>query len=100
MNKIWYWIIGLVILLALVLFMISSNLKEERDLENLEDVFKEKFGEFPFDPIRCENDVLNCGDFPTQEAAQESYDNLLDKCGKDVDNLDADNNGQACEGLP
>src|SRR3954452_21462848 len=41
-------------------------------------------------------DDQNCSDFATREAAQAHFDQ--DK--SDPDNLDADNDGQACENLP
>src|SRR5215217_3555530 len=41
-----------------------------------------------------EEDELNCKDFPSQAAAQREYDKHPQD---DPNNLDADNDGQACE---
>lgn len=47
----------------------------------------------------CEGDVYNCASFQYQEEAQE----VLEKCGGvgyDINNLDGDSDGVACESLP
>lgn len=44
----------------------------------------------------CSSDVYNCGDFETQEEAQD----VFDICGpEDVHRLDSDGDGVVCEGL-
>lgn len=47
----------------------------------------------------CKSDIYNCASFTTQADAQE----VLDKCGGagyDINNLDGDKDGIACESLP
>ena len=45
----------------------------------------------------CSSDVYNCGDFTTQEEAQDVYD----ECGPaDIHRLDNDGDGVVCESLP
>jgi hypothetical protein len=44
-------------------------------------------------PAWAQDDDLNCADFPSQAAAQREYE----KDRSDPNNLDADNDGQACE---
>ena len=44
----------------------------------------------------CSSDVYNCGNFTTRAEAQA----VFDYCGPgDIHQLDADGNGEACEGL-
>ena len=45
----------------------------------------------------CSSNVYNCGDFTTQEEAQE----VFDYCGpEDIHGLDNDGDGEVCESLP
>lgn len=45
----------------------------------------------------CSSNVYNCGDFTTQEEAQDVYD----ECGAaDIHRLDNDGDGVVCESLP
>jgi hypothetical protein len=47
----------------------------------------------------CKSDIYNCSSFKTQKDAQE----VLDKCGGagyDINRLDGDKDGIACEDLP
>ena len=47
----------------------------------------------------CKNDIYNCASFKLQKEAQE----VLDKCGGagyDINKLDGDKDGVACEDLP
>lgn len=47
----------------------------------------------------CKSDIYNCASFTKQKDAQE----VLDKCGGagyDINKLDGDNDGIACESLP
>lgn len=47
----------------------------------------------------CEDDIYNCASFKLQKDAQE----VLDKCGGagyDINKLDGDKDGLACENLP
>jgi len=48
----------------------------------------------------CSYDAYNCGDFNTQAQAQACHDYCWDQVGYDVHNLDADDDGEACESLP
>lgn len=48
--------------------------------------------------IICSSDSYNCGDFETQEQAQEVYDSCYADYG-DVHSLDNDGDGIVCEGL-
>jgi hypothetical protein len=45
-------------------------------------------------PAWAQDDDLNCEDFPSQAAAQREYEKNPQN---DPNNLDADNDGQACE---
>lgn len=48
-------------------------------------------------PDNCETDTYNCDDFASQTEAQ----SIFDECGfGDIHNLDLDDDGIACEGLP
>ena len=47
----------------------------------------------------CKENIYNCANFDTQEEAQE----VVDRCGGagyDINKLDGDNDGIACESLP
>lgn len=48
----------------------------------------------------CAFDAYNCSDFATQAQAQACYDYCWDQVGYDVHQLDADDDGEACESLP
>lgn len=49
--------------------------------------------------INCSADTYNCGDFITQEEAQDVFDECFPDFG-DVHGLDNDGDGVVCEGLP
>jgi len=57
-----------------------------------------------FTPVQgqcsCSGNLYNCGDFATHAQAQACYDHCMMERGFDVHNLDADDDGQACELLP
>ncbi len=49
--------------------------------------------------VSCESNEYNCTDFTYQAQAQD----VMERCGgagKDINNLDGDNDGIACEALP
>jgi hypothetical protein len=49
--------------------------------------------------VSCESNEYNCSDFLYQAQAQD----VMERCGgagKDINNLDGDNDGVACEALP
>lgn len=48
----------------------------------------------------CSYDAYNCSDFGTQAAAQACYNYCMAQVGYDVHQLDADDDGEACESLP
>lgn len=50
-------------------------------------------------PLENPGDVMNCGDFATQAAAQAWFNRYFSSFG-DVARLDGDNDGEACESLP
>lgn len=52
-----------------------------------------------FLPENCSKNVYNCKDFKYHEDAQEFFDNC-GGAGKDVNRLDGDKNGVACQDLP
>lgn len=43
---------------------------------------------------------MDCQDFPNRQDAQETYKNILECFDSDIFNLDADNDGIACEPFP
>jgi len=67
-------------------------------------VIRDKDGNINFDGVspliaNCESDEYNCSDFLYQAQAQD----VMERCGgagKDINNLDGDNDGEACEDLP
>ena len=48
----------------------------------------------------CHANTYNCSDFPTQAYAQTCYQYCISQGAGDVHQLDADNDGSACEALP
>ncbi|MBT3304210.1 hypothetical protein HN592_04395 [Candidatus Woesearchaeota archaeon] len=51
---------------------------------------------FASEPVStCQEDLYNCNNFTSQEAAQE----VFDLCDEDVHHLDSNNDGIACESL-
>jgi len=50
-------------------------------------------------PENCLEDVYNCGDFDTQQEAQEIFELCGGLEGDDVHNLDSNGDGIACESL-
>ncbi len=67
-------------------------------------VLRDSDGNINFDGVsplvvNCEADEYNCSDFTYQEQAQD----VMERCGgagKDVNRLDGDGDGVACESLP
>lgn len=47
----------------------------------------------------CSSNIYNCSDFKTYAEAQAIYDCCMAKVGKDIHDLDRDNDGLACESL-
>ncbi len=47
--------------------------------------------------VNCQANIYNCSDFSNQESAQAVYEQCLAEVGKDVHDLDRDNDGTACE---
>ena len=47
----------------------------------------------------CSADIYNCANFTTQAQAQQVYDYCKAQGKGDINRLDADGNGKACEGL-
>ena len=86
--KILLWIVGILVVLGGLFVLISILLRSATS---------DPIG-LPFD-APCEEDILNCGDFITQEDSQLVYDFCIDEVGRDVHGLDNDGNGVACEGL-
>ncbi len=54
----------------------------------------------PSDCTTCERNAHNCGDFPTQSAAQACYDYCWNLTGEDIHRLDGGGDGVVCESLP
>lgn len=82
-------IAGILVLIGIVYLLINNIFKADSgpvgELDGSED-------------FMCLEDSYNCGDFETQEQAQE----LFVQCGgadNDIHRLDSDGNGVACEGL-
>jgi hypothetical protein len=51
---------------------------------------------FPLAGVAAAQDLLNCGNFQTQEQTQAEYN----KNPSDPNHLDRDKDGKACEALP
>lgn len=49
-------------------------------------------------PCSCSGDVMNCTDFSSQSAAQACYDFCVSQGVGDINKLDRDHDGLACEG--
>jgi len=47
----------------------------------------------------CSSNTYNCSDFSRHEDAQNAYGYCMESAGKDVHDLDRDNDGIACEDL-
>ncbi len=73
-----------------------SDAKVERD--NNGDVMRDKEGNIVTSGGKKTNEY-NCDDFETQEAAQTFFENAGGVSG-DVNGLDGDKDGKACESLP
>ena len=84
--------IGIGLLIAIIVFFILNPLSKVSD--RADNLLNETQGqETTYD---CSSDVYNCGNFTIQSEAQA----VFDACGPgDVHGLDADGNGEACEGL-
>ena len=80
-RKIIFWILSIIIFLALITFLIIKFFPFGQQETSTE--------------YNCESDTYNCDDFLTQAEAQE----VLEYCGEDIHRLDADGNGLACESL-
>jgi hypothetical protein len=48
----------------------------------------------------CSSNTYNCIDFKTQAEAQAAYAYCLNQTGKDIHQLDSDDDGTVCESLP
>ena len=48
----------------------------------------------------CSGNIYNCSNFGSQGAAQVCYEYCREQTGRDVHDLDRDNDGRACEALP
>ena len=91
MKKWLVWIIVLIILVALLFtgyFLVSSKFNSATDNVGLHN-------EIP----PCNDDLVNCDDFYSQEDAQQAYDSCMEEVGYDVHRLDNDGDGIVCEGL-
>lgn len=68
--------------------------------DNSGNVLFDKFGEITTDATKGKlADEYNCDDFSTKEEAQTFYDKV-GGVGNDVNRLDGDKDGEACESLP
>jgi hypothetical protein len=67
-------------------------------------IIRDEVGNINFDGVsplvaNCESNEYNCSDFTYQAQAQD----VMDRCGgkgKDINGLDGDKDGRACESLP
>lgn len=71
--------------------MSGSSLEESRVMRDKEGNIVESGGKY--------TDEYNCADFATQQEAQKFFKNAGGP-NKDVNNLDGDNDGVACQALP
>ena len=97
-NKTLYLILGILIILILIvagyLFLGGKGNGEENGEAD------EINGEEDDSQLNyiCSEDYYNCGDFTTQEEAQDVFDECFPDFG-DVHGLDNDGDGVVCEGL-
>jgi len=88
--------LGIIILIALAVFFITRNYVGKGTAAPLDDETREQIEGLFNNTYYCSSDVYNCGNFTTQSEAQA----VFDACGPgDIHRLDADGNGEACEGL-
>jgi hypothetical protein len=90
-TKIIIWIVALVVVLGLLIFaVVKLSNSEGNNSEEPEGNSSETYV--------CNENYYNCGDFETQEEAQQ----VLEYCGaeEDIHGLDLDGDGVACESLP
>jgi len=85
-KKIIFWTLGIIIVFGLLIFLIIKFVPWEQQDTSASTEYN------------CESNTYNCDDFLTQAEAQE----VLEYCGgvgNDINRLDADGNGLACESL-
>jgi len=78
-------------------YLFGSNIPVDFSIKNSSSQNNSSSTLSPEDII-CSSDSYNCGDFSSQEEAQEVYDSCYADYG-DVHNLDNDGDGVVCEGL-
>jgi amino acid transporter len=86
-----------VILIPLGVFDKSNRLSDS-EKETMNKDLQEKMNELFEEDYNCESNIYNCGDFETQQKAQEVFE-LCGGIENDIHSLDRDGNGIACEGL-
>lgn len=90
------WLVLIIIITVLVVnrdYFFQGTLSDNHE----DDSEKETNSNNPMDII-CSVDSYNCGDFETQEQAQEVFDYCNELYG-DVHNMDNDGDGIVCESL-
>ncbi|MEK7462700.1 MAG: excalibur calcium-binding domain-containing protein [Patescibacteria group bacterium] len=104
-EKLRIWMIGIGIVLLAALGMEVSNtdfdlgkMMETGSME--ESLIKRDTAGNPIFGATCEENVYNCGDFKTQNEAQEVYDTCHTSENIDRHGLDKDGDGVACQNLP
>lgn len=104
-EKLRWWMLGIGIVLLTALGMEVSN--TDLDLGKLisgesveESLIKRDPAGNPIFGATCEQNVYNCGDFDTQNEAQEVYDTCHTSENPDRHGLDRDGDGVACQSLP
>lgn len=103
-KKILKFIFGGALVILLAAFGLEStnndwDLNKLMQGESLDQAKIQRDGEGNFLLESCKSDVYNCAAFTYQEDAQE----VLEKCGGagfDINRLDGDKDGLACESLP
>ena len=98
------WLVGITVLLLIVIGLGTANrpvpAQAPLDLTPTAHVYLP--GTFRNHPpvCLCSANLYNCSDFATQAEAQTCYDFCLSEGAGDIHQLDADNDGIACESLP
>ncbi len=102
-TRLWMIGIGVVLLVALGLETTNTDVDLGKLVETgslSESVIQRDEDGNALYGAMCEENVYNCGDFSTQEEAQEVFNTCESEENRDRHGLDRDGDGIACQSLP